>query len=374
MPFTQEADATGDDWPRYFNKTLVTMIRPEMLQTKVPLLRSDVSATFDRLAAQSASASAPEWCVTDAFDTIYHLLFQLLSRIVGATEVSEDIHLARKMLSVFEKFESSNSTTGIIFPWLRVFTPSYILRMVLGTVLYINFNRIINERKRTGRREDDALQYLLDQDTKLDVIIKFQISAVWAALLTTGANGTWLLVLLASNPTWQARCRTELNHALSKHRTRPAQSATDVLDSLTLEDWESSFPVLDACLRETMRVAMPGAVFRQNTSGGDIPLGTTGEVVPDGSFATFLVDDVHMDPEYYPDPERFDPGRFLERGRGKKGLEITLIVAYFMARFDFELSDKQGNPSKEMPQLPGRNEHTAKKSKVPVYLRYKPRV
>lgn len=55
-------------------------------------------------------------------------------------------------------------------------------------------------------------------------------------------------------------------------------------------------------------------------------------------------------------------------------LEITLIVAYFMARFDFELSDKQGNPSKEMPQLPGRNEHTAKKSKVPVYLRYKPRV
>lgn len=58
MPFTQEADATGDDWPRYFNKTLVTMIRPEMLQTKVPLLRSDVRATCDRLAAQSASASA----------------------------------------------------------------------------------------------------------------------------------------------------------------------------------------------------------------------------------------------------------------------------------------------------------------------------
>jgi len=54
-------------------------------------------------------------------------------------------------------------------------------------------------------------------------------------------------------------------------------------------------------------------------------------------------------------------------------LEITLIAAYLMARFDFELSDKQGNPRSEMPHLPGRNEHTVKKSKVPVYLRYKPR-
>lgn len=69
-----------------------------------------------------------------------------------------------------------------------------------------------------------------------------------------------------------------------------------------------------------MRVAMPGALFRQNTSGGDVPIGATGEVVPGGSFVTFLVDDVHMNPEYYPEPERFDPGRFLEGVMGKKGV------------------------------------------------------
>jgi sterol 14-demethylase len=110
--------------------------------------------------------------VIDAFDTIYKLFFQLLSRVVGATEVAEDPQLSSKMLSIFETFERSNSTAGIIFPWLRVFTPAYILRMVLGTVLYLSFRRIIVERKRTGRREDDALQHLLDQDTPLDTIIK----------------------------------------------------------------------------------------------------------------------------------------------------------------------------------------------------------
>lgn len=54
-------------------------------------------------------------------------------------------------------------------------------------------------------------------------------------------------------------------------------------------------------------------------------------------------------------------------------LEITLMVAYFITTFDFELSDKDGNPSPGKPQLPNRNEHTVVKSKVPVYLRYKPR-
>ncbi len=91
---------------------------------------------------------------------------------MGATEISEDPALSRRMLSIFEKFERSNSTTGIIFPWLRVLTPAYLLRMALGTVLYLTFQRIIRVRKRTGRREDDALQYLLDQNTPLDVIIK----------------------------------------------------------------------------------------------------------------------------------------------------------------------------------------------------------
>ncbi len=58
MPFTQEADATEGDWPRYFNKTLMTMIRPETLSAKLAVLRGDVRAACDRLAAQAPSASS----------------------------------------------------------------------------------------------------------------------------------------------------------------------------------------------------------------------------------------------------------------------------------------------------------------------------
>jgi hypothetical protein len=57
MPFTQEADATEGEWPRYFNKTLVTMLRQEMLSTKLPMLRRDIRTIFEKLAARAPSAS-----------------------------------------------------------------------------------------------------------------------------------------------------------------------------------------------------------------------------------------------------------------------------------------------------------------------------
>ena len=57
-----------------------------------------------------------------------------------------------------------------------------------------------------------------------------------------------------------------------------------------------------------------GRLVPENTSGGDIAIGETGEVVPDGSYATYLIDEVHMDP----DPLRFDPARYLGKADVKQ--------------------------------------------------------
>jgi sterol 14-demethylase len=104
--------------------------------------------------------------------------------------------------------------------------------------------------------------------------------------MTTSASATWLLLILASNPGWKDRCREEVDRATANHRASAGQSASDVLDTLTLDDWEYEFPILRNSLRGAVRVALAGALFRRNTSGGDIAIGETGEVVPDGSYAT----------------------------------------------------------------------------------------
>jgi len=77
--------------------------------------------------------------------------------------------------------------------------------------------------------------------------------------------------------------------------------------------------------------------------------------------------EVHFNPEIYTDPWKFDPGRYLpDRAEDRKvpyayagwglgrhvclgmklaKLEITLVVAYFMTVFDYELVDSKGNPT-----------------------------
>jgi hypothetical protein len=53
-------------------------------------------------------------------------------------------------------------------------------------------------------------------------------------------------------------------------------------------------------------------------------------------------------------------------------LEQNIITAYFMAAFEFELTDKDGRSVAEAPK-PDINEFSAHKPKNRVYLKYWPR-
>lgn len=81
-------------------------------------------------------------------------------RIVGAKEIADDPKLLKKTLDWFGMFESSTTPTSIIFPWLP--TPAVCRRYYASVRLAMVFKNVISDRKKTGRREDDPLQYLLD--------------------------------------------------------------------------------------------------------------------------------------------------------------------------------------------------------------------
>jgi len=108
-----------------------------------------------------------------------------------------------------------------------------------------------------------------------------------------------------------ARLREEIDTAISRHRTSASQLRADVLGTLTIEEWEAEFPLIDLALRETIRFCLPGVTFRKNMSGRDIPIGDTGEVVPDGAFLAYPVEDV-MFGDWYTDKDTWNPGRYLE--------------------------------------------------------------
>ena len=94
-----------------------------------------------------------------------------------------------------------------------------------------------------------------------------------------------MFVYLATNEEWYKIVQKEVDSVVQKHRTRPEQSAVDVLATLNVDDWEKEFPMIELCLRETIRFQFVGTSFRKNLSGKDIQIGKTGEVVPKDAYA-----------------------------------------------------------------------------------------
>ncbi|EON68791.1 hypothetical protein W97_08049 [Coniosporium apollinis CBS 100218] len=366
----------------YFSSRITRMLRKENFVRGLPQLIKDTRARLDALAADPSG-------ITDPFESIYKIVYQLTMRTVGANEIADDPVLLNKTLSLFETIEHSSQPSTIIFPWLA--SPAMIRRYIAGGKLYMVFKSIVDDRKRTGRREDDALQYLIDQGDSVNQIIGFVLGALFAGQLNSGINACYVLCYLAQNPHWLSEARKEITAAGAKHSTNPDQPLVEQLASLSLEAWETEFPLLDMCLRDSIRLQLLGTAFRRNVSGHAIKIGT--EVIPNGAFATYHLDDVHQDPAIYPDPETWDPSRYMpHRAEDKKKphafvgwgssihvclgmrfakLEQNIIVAFFVAMFDFEVTDREGR-SMKLPKT-DRNGHAASKPSKPVYLKYRVR-
>lgn len=108
---------------------------------------------------------------------------------------------------------------------------------------------------------------------------------MFAGQLNSGINAAYELCWLASTPEWYGRLQEEVDGVVEAHRRSPEQSAAEVLSTLSLNEWETSFPMIDICQRETIRHQLVGTAFRKNASNIDIPIGKTGEIIPKGSFA-----------------------------------------------------------------------------------------
>ncbi|CAE6500272.1 unnamed protein product [Rhizoctonia solani] len=129
-------------------------------------------------------------------------------------------------------------------------------------------------RQREGRREEDAIQKLVDQDVSTE-----QVIGLLMAFLIVGINtarvGAWILILLDQNPEWKDKITEEIYTILNKHA--PV---------------EDGMPVLENCIKETIRLMFPLVALRQVVAG-DTEI--DGKKIPNG---------------IYPNPTQFDPRRF----------------------------------------------------------------
>lgn len=319
------------------------------------------------------------------------MIYHLTMRTVACNEIANDRPLLDKTLRLFEQVEASSTPEVVMFPWLP--SPAKLKRLWGGAQLYFIFKNIIDERAKTGHREEDPLQFLIDKGEDPKSVVSFVLGALFAGQLNTGFTAAWVLVYLANDSHWREKVWQEVKAVAEKYDSDSSKSLAERLASAPLDAWENELPTIDICLRDTIRLQTVGALLRQNVSDKAVPLPNDVEV-PAGAFAAYPLADIHMDPSIYPNPKEWNPAHhlpgnsadqkrkltFLGWGAGRHPclgirfakLEQNIITAFFLAYFDFGLSDKDGKPILETPQSDP-NAHVACKPKERFYLKYRVR-
>ena len=182
-----------------------------------------------------------------------------------------------------------------------------------------------------------------------------------------------MLIDLAIHPEWREKCRKEAQDLLSRHFGSSPATLREKLGAVPLSAWEEELPTLDACIRETQRTTLTGVLLRRNLRE-EIKIG--GQIVRRGDFLAYPMVDVHQNPEYYPDPHKYDPARWLDTdpvpgavypfigwgagahpcaGMKLAKLEMKLIMTLFLTRYEFDLVDGDGKFPDPLP-APDRND------------------
>jgi len=169
-----------------------------------------------------------------------------------------------------------------------------------------------------------------------------------AAHDTITSSATSLVMLLGRNPEWQETLREEIANS----GFDPASGiGYDALDRLVLTEY---------AFREALRMVPPVPSLPRRALRG---FHWKGYDIPAGSFVGLNVGYTHHMPEYWPDPERFDPMRFTpenSRGRHKYAwvpfgggahmclglhfavMQVRILMAHLLSRYRIELTDGAG--------------------------------
>lgn len=245
----------------------------------------------------------------DAAEAMRELTMYIVSRtLFGADRVTMRATAERVGAAIHALQDIANTEfqSPFVLPtWLP--TGMNRRRRAARTVLYDAVDRLVAERRASGAADTgDLLSMLLlarDEhgDALSDAEVRDQLVTLFVAGHETTSNAlTWTWFLLARHPEEEARLHAEID-ALPGDRP-PAAADLPAL------------PYTLQVIKEAMRLYPPAWVLNIRRAAADTTLGPyavrRGDLLWISPFA------MHRRPQFFPDPERFDPDRWTpERER-----------------------------------------------------------
>lgn len=174
----QNDPGQANQFSQWFSRTITKLMKKENFVRNLSLLTTDTATALDAIVKRNGGSKTG---IFDPFDDLYHIVYQLTMRTVGATEIAESPELLGRTLGLFEEVERNTSTARIIFPWLP--TLGYVRQTIAGGKLYVIFDRIAKERRRTGTTHEDAFQFLMDTGEDIVRILTVSSFSVFICLM-----------------------------------------------------------------------------------------------------------------------------------------------------------------------------------------------
>ncbi|EED20867.1 cytochrome P450, putative [Talaromyces stipitatus ATCC 10500] len=318
-----------------------------------------------------------------------YLTFDIMSDVLFGEEyntVTKDEHRF-----VVKAIEESNVRTSVLSqaPILtfRRLDRWLFAKSIQGRNKFIQFvNKLLQSRFKSAKStRQDVFTFLMDAkdpETQQSLTLA-EIGAETTTLVVAGSDTTSTalastIFYLSHDPKWYNVVAGEVRAAFSS------------VDQITLGTTLSSCVYLRACIDESMRMSPPAgsALWREVGKGGGV---FDEQHVPEGYDVGTGVYAIHHNPEYYPEPFKFRPERWILAGSDQGGLgtatresltavhnaytpfsigprscigkglaitELTLALATILYRFDLSLggSNEEMRVGEGAPGLePGRH-------------------
>jgi cytochrome P450 len=280
------------------------------------------------------------------------ITFRMAMQSLFNTRLSDDeLNFISNTITDVQGFMVKQIVQPYLNPWFRLNGDLHKYETMRYRSDKIIFEHII-KRRAEGNQYDDLLQILMDarySDTGEGMsdaqILAETIQLMVAGHETTSTSLSWTFYLLSKHPEVLAKIREEIIREIGE---APIQFSD-------LPRFEYMAQVIDEVLRLYPPFWMVDRVALNDDSiaGMEIPKGTT---------VIIFIYGAHHSPEYWEDPESFNPDRFngesrkkqnpyihIPFGAGPKGciggnyatMQMMLILSTMLRKFDFRLATEK---------------------------------
>ncbi len=279
-------------------------------------------AAYGAVMVERAAALRARWQPGQTLDIgaeMMHLALEVVARTLFNTDVTSDVQQINTEVNAIMELYNYLISLPMAEAYLRWPVPGLVRFRKARARLDAVVHRMIAEHRAAGVDSGDLLSMLIasrdeeaapgssgSEGAMTDMQLRDEIITIFLAGYETVANAlTWTWVLLAQNPEAEARFHRELEEVLG---AGPSGRLPTLADLPQLRYTEMVFA-------ESMRLYPPAwAMGRQATQ----PITLGPYHFPAETYFFFSQYVIQRDPEYFPDPLRFDPERFTPERKASR--------------------------------------------------------